>query len=43
VHVIEDADHSFAVPRRTGREQADVFAEVGDAVGQWAGATLVTQ
>jgi predicted alpha/beta-hydrolase family hydrolase len=35
VHVIEGADHSFGVPRSTGRAQADVYREVGEATAGW--------
>jgi predicted alpha/beta-hydrolase family hydrolase len=31
-----DADHSFHVPARTGRKDADVRAEVLDALAAWA-------
>jgi predicted alpha/beta-hydrolase family hydrolase len=32
LHLIDDADHAFAVPKRTGR---DSIAEVADAVAAW--------
>lgn len=35
IHTIGDADHSFAVPKRTGRSADDVAAEVGGAVAAW--------
>ena len=35
VHVVDDADHSFAVRKSTGRTPADVDAEIGAAVGDW--------
>lgn len=35
MHVIDDADHGFAVPRRTGRTQSDVYDEVAHAVDGW--------
>lgn len=35
VHTIDDADHGFAVPKRTGRSADDVVAEVGGAVAAW--------
>jgi hypothetical protein len=28
VHVIDDADHGFHVPKRTGRTDADVLQEL---------------
>ena len=36
VSVIDGADHSFAVPRSTGRTAADVYDEVAAAVAAWA-------
>jgi hypothetical protein len=33
--LIPDADHSFHVPARTGRKDADVLAEVLDAAAGW--------
>jgi predicted alpha/beta-hydrolase family hydrolase len=35
VHVVDGADHSFAVRRLDGRTRADVLAEVRDVVGKW--------
>jgi uncharacterized protein len=35
VHVVEGADHSFAVRRRDGRTPAEVLAEVRTAVADW--------
>jgi predicted alpha/beta-hydrolase family hydrolase len=35
----EDADHSFHVPARTGRTDAQVRGEVLDALAAWIGAT----
>lgn len=48
VHIVADADHGFAVPKRTGRTPAGVAAEVGQAVGDWlrssaAGTGMVRQ
>ena len=33
--LFEDADHSFHVPARTGRKDAEVLAEVLDAFAEW--------
>jgi hypothetical protein len=33
--LFEDADHSFHVPARTGRKDADVRAEMLDAAAEW--------
>ena len=35
LHSIEDGDHSFAVPRRTGRSAAQIEAEVSSAIVSW--------
>jgi uncharacterized protein len=36
--VFQDADHSFHVPARTGRKDADVLAEMADALTEWINA-----
>jgi uncharacterized protein len=33
--LIADADHSFHVPARTGRKDAQVLADMTDALGAW--------
>jgi hypothetical protein len=38
LHSIEGGDHSFAVPRRTGRTPAQIEAEVAAALVSWLGA-----
>jgi hypothetical protein len=35
MHWVEDADHGFHVPKRSGRTDADVMAEIGDASVEW--------
>jgi predicted alpha/beta-hydrolase family hydrolase len=35
--LVPDADHSFHVPARTGRKDADVLAEILDATAAWMG------
>jgi uncharacterized protein len=35
LHVIKDADHSFHVPARSGRRDADVLAELLDVFASW--------
>jgi predicted alpha/beta-hydrolase family hydrolase len=35
LHLLKDADHSFHVPARTGRKDADVRAEMLDAFARW--------
>ena len=37
-HVIDEADHSFGILRRTGRTPADVYREVGRVVADWLAA-----
>jgi hypothetical protein len=36
LHVIEGADHSFHVPRRSGRSDDEVIAELAGVVAAWA-------
>jgi predicted alpha/beta-hydrolase family hydrolase len=36
LHVVDGADHSFAVLKRSGRSKQDVLEELGDAVVEWA-------
>jgi uncharacterized protein len=38
LHVVEGADHSFHVPARSGRNDADVMHEILDAFAAWIGA-----
>lgn len=35
LHLIEGGDHSFKVPKRTGKSEADVMNELADAFQQW--------
>jgi predicted alpha/beta-hydrolase family hydrolase len=35
LHTIAEGDHSFGVPKRTGRAEADVRAEIVATVGAW--------
>jgi uncharacterized protein len=37
LHIIEGADHSFGVLKRTGRNDRDVLQELGATVTEWAG------
>ena len=37
VHWIQDADHSFHVPKRSGRTDEDVLRELGETVEKWIG------
>ncbi len=36
LHVLEGGDHSFAVLKRSGRDQKEVMAELADAIASWA-------
>jgi uncharacterized protein len=36
LHVVPDADHSFHVPKRSGRTDDDVLAELARIVSQWS-------
>jgi predicted alpha/beta-hydrolase family hydrolase len=36
LHIIEGADHSFAVLKRSGRSAYDVLQELGTTVAEWA-------
>jgi predicted alpha/beta-hydrolase family hydrolase len=38
--LFSDADHSFHVPARTGRKDADVMAEMLDAFAAWTDSVL---
>jgi predicted alpha/beta-hydrolase family hydrolase len=40
VHVIADGDHSFGVPKRTGRTKEDVYEEIITASSTWIRKTL---
>jgi predicted alpha/beta-hydrolase family hydrolase len=37
LHVVQDADHSFRVPKRTGRTDSAVLEEIATAVAAWGG------
>jgi hypothetical protein len=40
LHLVDDANHSFRVPARTGRKEADVMAELADTLAEWIDAIL---
>jgi predicted alpha/beta-hydrolase family hydrolase len=42
LHVVEDADHSFHVRKKSGRTDAEVVVELARAFAQWAKAELTT-
>jgi hypothetical protein len=35
LHIVKDGDHSFNVPKRSGRSPDDVAAELADTLLQW--------
>jgi predicted alpha/beta-hydrolase family hydrolase len=35
LHLIEDGNHSFRVPAKSGRKEADVIAELADTLAGW--------
>jgi predicted alpha/beta-hydrolase family hydrolase len=37
LHIVEGADHSFAVPKRAGRDLDDVLFELARTTSEWAG------
>jgi len=36
LHLVDEGDHSFKVPKRTGKTEADVMNELAGAITQWA-------
>lgn len=40
MHWIEGADHSFHVPKSSGRTDAEMMGEIGSAVAEWLAANL---
>ena len=36
LHLVDDADHSFAVPKRAGRPASSVIDELADTLADWA-------
>jgi uncharacterized protein len=41
LHLIDGGDHSFGVPKRSGRTSAQVLTELGDAIVMWARAQVL--
>ena len=37
LHIIDEADHSFHVPKRSGKTNVEVLRELVDTFAQWAG------
>jgi uncharacterized protein len=40
LHLIEQADHSFHVPARSGRSDEEVRGEIADALAHWIGGVI---
>jgi uncharacterized protein len=40
LHLIDDGDHSFNVPKGSGRSSSSVIDELADTMVQWAGTSL---
>lgn len=40
LHLIEEGDHSFKVPKRTGKTEGDVMTELAQTILQWAGGVV---
>jgi hypothetical protein len=38
LHLVDGADHSFAVPKKSGRSGAEVLDELANVLSRWAGA-----
>jgi hypothetical protein len=36
LYVVDEADHSFHVPKRTGKSDDDVLAELAGTVADWS-------
>ena len=43
LHLVDRADHSFGVPRRSGRTPESVLAELADAVVHWARSSVISR
>ena len=38
LHIIDEGNHSFKVPKRTGKTEEDVMQELVDTIAQWTDA-----
>jgi predicted alpha/beta-hydrolase family hydrolase len=43
LHLIDEGDHSFRVPARTGRKAADIHGELAGALAAWIDVVLATK
>jgi predicted alpha/beta-hydrolase family hydrolase len=41
LHLIEDGDHSFTVPKRAGRSPSSVLEELADTIVEWARSQVI--
>jgi len=37
LHLVHNGDHSFSVPKKSGRSADDIFAELSKTIADWAG------
>lgn len=42
LHLIEEGDHSFNVPKRIGKSEGDVMKELAETIQEWAARWLTT-
>jgi predicted alpha/beta-hydrolase family hydrolase len=42
LHLVDDANHSFRVPARTGRKEANVMTELADTLAEWIDAVFAS-
>jgi hypothetical protein len=40
LHLIDEGDHSFNVPKRAGRDSPGVIQELTDTMVEWAGSCI---
>jgi uncharacterized protein len=40
LHLVEEGDHSFKVPKRTGKTESDVMNELADTIHEWTARVL---
>ena len=43
LHLVDDADHSFGVPKRSGRTPEAIIEELADALVRWARSHVTTE
>jgi predicted alpha/beta-hydrolase family hydrolase len=43
LHLVDGADHSFGVPKRSGRTADSVLAELADTLVRWARSSVISQ